>query len=68
MIEKIAKELSLDVEKFIKTGDMTDRLYEELYSYYVNEGEMPYEVAKARSGDPYEWVCINFEDYLGVTC
>jgi hypothetical protein len=32
------------------------RLYRELLSYYMSNGEMPYEVAKAREGDPEEWI------------
>jgi arsenate reductase-like glutaredoxin family protein len=32
------------------------KLYRELLSYYMSNGEMPYEVAKAREGDPEEWI------------
>jgi hypothetical protein len=31
-------------------------LFDKLYSYYVNSGEMPYGVAKARTGDPDLWI------------
>jgi hypothetical protein len=31
-------------------------LFDKLYSYYVNSGEMPYGVAKARTGDPDIWI------------
>ena len=31
-------------------------LYEALYKYFVYGGEMPYGVAKARTGDPVEWI------------
>lgn len=31
-------------------------LFDKLYSYYVNSGEMPYGVAKARTGDPDQWI------------
>lgn len=30
--------------------------YEYAYEYYLNNGEMPYGTAKARDGDPYEWI------------
>ena len=32
------------------------KLYRELISYYMSNGEMPYEVAKAREGDPEQWI------------
>lgn len=31
-------------------------VFEKLYEYYLSSGEMPYGVAKARTGDPGEWV------------
>ena len=33
-----------------------DDLYQDLYSYFANSGDMPYGTQKARDGDPYEWV------------
>ena len=32
------------------------KLYRELISYYMSNGEMPYGVAKAREGDPEQWI------------
>jgi len=32
------------------------KLYRELLSYYMSNGEMPYAVAKARDGDPEQWI------------
>jgi len=32
------------------------KLYRELISYYMSNGEMPYAVAKAREGDPEQWI------------
>ena len=32
------------------------KLYRELLSYYMSNGEMPYGVAKARDGDPETWI------------
>ncbi len=38
--------------------------YEELYEFYLNNGEMPYGVAKARDGDPVNWIGERLcEDY-----
>jgi hypothetical protein len=42
----------LDGEDLITFG----KLYRELISYYMSNGEMPYEVAKAREGDPEQWI------------
>jgi hypothetical protein len=53
-----------DVNKFVRTGDMSDELYEQLFDYYFTQGEMPYNVAKARDGDPMSWICDKFEEYL----
>ena len=33
-----------------------DEFYDELYEHYVNSGEMPYGIAKARDGDPDQWI------------
>ncbi|MBC8550113.1 MAG: hypothetical protein H8D23_10710 [Candidatus Brocadiales bacterium] len=34
---------------------------EEIYDYYVLSGDMPYGVAKARTGDPDEWIFAQLE-------
>lgn len=39
--------------------------YEELFDYYMNSGEMPYGVMKARTGMPDEWI-VNRVDDLGL--
>ncbi len=38
------------------TGDMSEELYQDFYKYYLLLGEIPYGTAKARDGDPYQWV------------
>lgn len=38
--------------------------YEKLYGYYLSE--MPYDVAKARTGDPDQWILDRLEEELGV--
>lgn len=41
----------------INTGDdFKDEHYDILYTHFVDSGEMPYGVAKARTGDPYAWI------------
>ena len=42
-----------------------DELYQELFSYYIDSGEMPYGVMKARDGDPYQWISDEL-DNLGL--
>jgi len=50
-----------DIANFRRGADMSDALYSALYDYYCSAGEMPYGVAEARTGDPYEWVYERFE-------
>lgn len=38
------------------TENLSDELFEKIYTHYALTGEMPYGVAKARTGDPYEWI------------
>jgi hypothetical protein len=38
--------------------------YDKLFAYYAPD--MPYGVAKARSGDPDEWILNRLEEDLGV--
>lgn len=41
--------------------DVVESHYEDLYRYYSSNGEMPYGVAKARTGDPYQWISEQLE-------
>lgn len=43
-----------------------DRHFNELYEHYCNNGEMPYGVAKARTGDPNQWIAERIETELGI--
>jgi len=56
-----------DVDAFMRSGDLSDGLYNVLFDYYMDE--MPYGTAKARTGDPYEWISDRFHDDMsgGVT-
>ena len=42
-----------------------DDLYDDLYAYFADSGDMPYGTQKARDGDPYEWVHNKLDD-LGL--
>jgi hypothetical protein len=53
-----------EVKQFEETGLLDDDLYDELYDYYSSNGEMPYGVAKARTGDPYQWVSGKLGEFV----
>ncbi len=58
MFERHADEI-----RAIKNGaDMSTECYDDLYGYYLNTGEMPYGTAKARDGDPYQWIINRIDD------
>jgi hypothetical protein len=55
-----------EVKQFAAGGELDDGdLYDALYDYYLLHGEMPYGVAKARTGDPLEWVSDRFSQDIG---
>ena len=70
---KILKEANLDsveialIPAYIG-GDIDfygSSAYEKLYEYFTAEtGEMPYGVAKARTGDPDLWILDRLEELL----
>jgi hypothetical protein len=53
-----------EVKAILASNDVTDldqiesgsEVYEDLYNYFANSGEMPYGVMKAREGTPDEWI------------
>ena len=51
---KYPKEMAA-VERGEDLFDYVD-LYDALFWYYCHNGEMPYGTAKARDGDPVEWI------------
>jgi hypothetical protein len=59
--EHILNRYKHEVKQFQSGADMDNDLYEALFDYYLNAGEMPYGVAKARTGDPFEWVAARFD-------
>ena len=59
--EEVQKILDQNAESWqeVKAGEdliTFGKLYRELISYYMSNGEMPYGVAKARDGDPEQWI------------
>jgi len=63
-----------EVKKILDQNDVTEldqieygsEVYEDLFSYYMNSGEMPYGVMKARTGMPDEWIIDRVYD-LGIS-
>jgi hypothetical protein len=54
------------VKAFKEGGDLSDfpDFYDELFEYYFNE--MPYGVAKARDGDPINWISDRLQSELDL--
>jgi len=63
-LEHILDRFKYEVRHFEQGGDLDDHLYDALFDYYCDTGDMPYGVAKARTGDPHEWVAQNLESHL----
>ena len=64
-LDHILKRFPKEVKDFQAGADIDDDLYHALYDYYNLHGEMPYGVAKARTGDPFNWVTQQLDAHLG---
>lgn len=51
----VEEKLTRDWYHFFNTGEASDELLEVVMEVLMNFNEMPYGVAKARTGDPYQW-------------
>ena len=49
---------------FMELDEYIDRHFDHLYAQYTNNGEMPYGIAKARDGDPTEWIYRKLDSEL----
>ena len=65
VFDHIMDTFKADIKAFQMDGDLSEHLYDALYDYYLSAGEMPYGVAKARDGDPREWISDRLEQDLG---
>jgi hypothetical protein len=65
-LEHIVNKFKYETKKFINGDELDSDLYEALFDYYNDNGEMPYGVAKARTGDPYQWINNKFENELDM--
>ena len=64
-LNHILNRFRAEVREFEQGGDLDDNLYDALYDYYCESGEMPYGTQKARTGDPMRWVAERLEAELG---
>lgn len=55
-----------EVKQFRLGNELDNDLYEALFDYYSDTGEMPYGIAKARTGDPFTWVSDRFANDIGL--
>lgn len=56
-----------NVKAFVESGgeaEMSKALFSDLYDLYLECGEIPVGTAKAREGDPYEWIYQRFLKHL----
>lgn len=53
------------VETFVATGEVDPQTYDLLFDYFLRSGEMPYSTAKARDGDPHQWVADRLAEEYG---
>jgi hypothetical protein len=65
-IDHILNRFKHEVKQFEQGHDLDSDLYEALFDYYSDAGELPYGIAKARTGDPFTWVSDKLADHLGV--
>jgi len=62
LLKEIIAKHQVDVDLFVNGSDLSEELYDDLYEYYAfTIAEMPYGTAKARDGDPFEWITERFE-------
>lgn len=64
-LEVITRRFPHEVKNFKEGGELDDDLYNALFDYYSDNAEIPYGIAKARTGDPFQWVSDRFCQDLG---
>lgn len=55
-----------EVVAIIENDDFDGDTYDKLFDYYCNSGEMPYGTAKARDGDPHQWIFDRLCERVGI--
>jgi len=59
-LKHIVNRFKHEVKNFLNGHELDTDLYNALFDYYSDHGEMPYGVAKARDDDPVNWVTNRF--------
>jgi hypothetical protein len=49
-------QLKVIAAKHAKDNNVVDQYFDELFEYYTQNNQMPYGVAKAKTGDPFQWI------------
>lgn len=66
-IDDIIMSHSIDVRDFVEHNEISEQLYNSLYEYYTNQGELSYEAQKAITIDPIDEISQKFaEDLLDL--
>ena len=52
------------VEGDIDWYDLPEAVRDTVYTHFLESGEMPYGVAKARTGDPDQWIAERLARFL----
>jgi hypothetical protein len=60
-LQHIISKFKNEVKRFIAGEELDNDLFDALFDYYSDAGELPYGVAKGRTGDPFEWITQRFE-------
>ena len=63
-LNHIFNRFKFEINQFENTGELDNDLYDELFDYYADKGEIPYGIAKAKTGDPYQWVANKLHGLL----
>jgi len=66
--DQIVAEHADAVSEVLNGGELSNHLFDELFEFFTNNGEMPYGVAKARDGDPYEWISSKLKTNIHNRC
>lgn len=65
-LDHILNRFKHEVANFKESGEIDNDLYDALFDYYSDSGDMPYGVAKARTGDPHNWIADRLNQHLGL--
>jgi hypothetical protein len=65
-LDHILNRFKNEVKRFQNGDEIDTELYYALFDYYNDHGEMPYGVAKARDGDPVNWISDKLTAELGI--